>query len=101
MAQFSDAVLETEQRQLKQDVDEFFIDAAQSQYPRSALDYLVKNELSWQPEIWLFQVLSEYQTLTKSVQVELPLQRRERAVSKTNEVHIIEDLIVQPPKRVA
>lgn len=101
MAQFSDAVLETEQRQLKQDVDEFFIDAAQSQYPHSALDYLVNNELRWQPEIWLFQVLSEYQTLTKSVQVELPLQRRERAVSKTNEVHIIEDLIVQPPKRVA
>ena len=57
MAQFSDAVLETEQRQLKQDVDEFFIDAAQSQYPHSALDYLVNNELPLAARNLLFQVL--------------------------------------------
>ncbi|OIN02017.1 hypothetical protein BFR57_08170 [Idiomarina sp. MD25a] len=99
--QFGDAILETQQRQLKHDVDQFFIDVAQSQQPQSALDYLIKHELQWHGEIWLFQVLSEYQTLARNVQAQLPLQRQERPVSTTNNVQIIEDLVVTPPKRVA
>lgn len=99
--QFDDEILETQQRQLKQDVDQFFINVAQSQQAQSALNYLTQHELQWHGEIWLFQVLSEYQTLARSVQAQLPLQRHERPVSTTNNVQIIEDLVVTPPKRVA
>lgn len=97
----SEAVLETHQRQLKQDVDQFFVAVAQSQQPQSALDYLAQSALSWSGEIWLFQVLSEYETLAKAVQAQLPLHRQERAVSRTNDVQIIEDVIVTPPSRAA
>lgn len=51
------------QQALKQDVEHFYlsvIDQPQAE-PVSALEYLHASPLEWPDEIWLFQVISEYQ----------------------------------------
>ena len=84
--------VEARQRALKADVEAFMLTVVDSRGALSALDYLQQRELQWDPEVWLFQVLSEYQGLQLEQRRLFRLQRDEAPASRFNELYLIADL---------
>ena len=60
--------VEARQQQLKHDAMQYFIAACDSETPLSALDYLYQQSLEWPAEVWLFQVIGEYNRLPRHEQ---------------------------------
>ena len=87
--------VEARQQQLKEDAMRYFIHVCEAQEPPSALAFLATEELPWPPEVWLFQVLAEYNALPRQEQKLFAITRDERRISVFNHVHIIEDLAVR------
>lgn len=85
-------LVETERKQLAADVENLFIRLIDDQTPRSALEYLEQEELSWEPEIWLFQVIAEFEGMSSEVRQAFSLVRCTRQASVFNQVRIIEDV---------
>ncbi|MGO3222453.1 MAG: hypothetical protein ACTIKJ_00745, partial [Halomonas sp.] len=85
------------QQALKQDVEHFYlsvIDQPQA-VPVSALEYLRDSPLEWPDEIWLFQVISEYQGLPRSDQEAFRLKQQESQASQFNHLRLIHDVELQ------
>lgn len=81
-----------ERRALKDDVSNFFVYAYQQDNGSSALQYLQQHALKWSAEIWLYQVIAEYQALNAQERQWFTLQYQEQAVSAYNDVLLVHDL---------
>lgn len=80
------------QQQLKLDVENFYLAVIDAKRSLSALEYLSENELSWDKEIWLYQIIAEYQALPRAVQKQLTLNHHEQKASMYNDLRLIEDI---------
>lgn len=87
--------VEARLQQLKDDALQYYVHAVEQPEPMSALAFLAAQELAWPPEVWLFQILSEYNGLPQDEQRWFVLQRDEAMLSKFNQVKIIADLQVR------
>lgn len=82
------------QQALKADVENFYLSVIESGVAMSALDYLAHQPLAWDGEIWLYQIVAEYQALPAQVQSRLSLTIHEEKASPQNELRLIEDIEV-------
>lgn len=80
---------------LKQDVESFYLYVAEQNQPVSAYQYLEEQQLTWDSEIWLYQVLADYQSLPQEQQQMLRLKNQETPVSAMNHLMLISDLHLQ------
>tara|TARA_R110000751_G_scaffold3930_5_gene18507 strand:+ start:37460 stop:38731 length:1272 start_codon:yes stop_codon:yes gene_type:complete len=84
----------TEQKQLAKDVEDFFIRVIESPQALSGVDYLTEHELPWEPEMWLFQIVAEYQGLPEQNKHSFMLEKDSSPKSRFNQLHIIQDVTV-------
>jgi hypothetical protein len=84
----------TEQKQLAKDVEDFFIHVIESPQALSGVDYLAEKELPWDPEMWLFQIVAEYQGLPEQNKQSFMLEKDSAQQSRFNQLHIIQDVKV-------
>ncbi|MCG5502135.1 hypothetical protein [Ectothiorhodospira lacustris] len=88
------------QQALKEDVEGFYLTVVDHDGEGlSALEYLQGSDLEWDAEIWLFQVISEYQGLPRSEQRAFRLRQVETQASPFNHLYLIHDVQLQlaPP----
>ncbi|MCG5511465.1 hypothetical protein [Ectothiorhodospira lacustris] len=88
------------QQALKEDVEGFYLTVVDHDGEGlSALEYLQGSGLEWDEEIWLFQVISEYQGLPRSEQRAFRLRQVETQASPFNHLYLIHDVQLQlaPP----
>lgn len=88
------SLVATEQKQLAKDVEDFFIRVIESPEPLSGVDYLAEQELTWDPEIWLFQVVAEYEGLPQQSKQSFMLEKERTPKSRFNQLYIIKDVRV-------
>lgn len=88
------SLVATEQKQLTKDVEDFFIRVIESPEALSGVDYLAEQELSWEPEIWLFQIVAEYEGLPQQNKQSFMLEKDSSPQSRFNQLHIIQDVKV-------
>ncbi|MDR5858457.1 hypothetical protein FZZ93_16915 [Halomonas eurihalina] len=85
------------QQALKQDVESFYLTVID--HPDSAgisaLAYLEESGMEWGKEIWLFQVIAEYQGLPRSEQRAFRLHQEESRASRFNDLRLIHDVTLQ------
>ena len=86
------ATIDTAQKQLVADVENFFISIIDQDQPNSALAYLEDNQLEWDKEIWLFQVIAEFEGMSSQDKQAFRLQKLDRKADFFNDVRIIEDV---------
>ena len=84
----------TEQKQLAKDVEDFFIHVIESPHALSGVDYLAEQALPWEPEMWLFQIVAEYQGLPQQNKQSFILKKDSAQQSCFNQLHIIQDVTV-------
>ncbi|WP_158971698.1 hypothetical protein [Paraglaciecola sp. L3A3] len=84
----------TEQKQLAKDVEDFFIQVIDGTEAISGVDYLAEQELTWDPEIWLFQIVAEYEGLPQQNKQSFMLEKDSAQHSRFNQLHIIKDVKV-------
>lgn len=80
---------------LKQDVEDFYLYVIEQNNPVSAYHYLEAQKLAWDSEIWLYQVLADYQSLPREQQQMLSLENQETPVSAMNDLRLISDIYLQ------
>lgn len=90
-----DDMVAARQQALRVDVENFYLWVIEQGGIVSALDYWQKQQLEWDSEIWLFEVLSEYQSLPFSDKSLLRLWRKEQAALLHNALMLISDIDVQ------
>ncbi|WP_275287291.1 hypothetical protein [Halomonas elongata] len=85
------------QQALKQDVESFYLAVIDHSDPAgiSALAYLQASDMEWGEEIWLFQVIAEYQGLPRSEQRAFRLHQAESPASRFNDLRLIHDVTLQ------
>ncbi|MBU3004305.1 hypothetical protein [Paraglaciecola arctica] len=88
------SLVATEQKQLAKDVEDFFIHVIESPEALSGVDYLAEKELSWEPEMWLFQIVAEYQGLPEQNKQSFMLEKDSAPKSRFNQLYIIQDVTV-------
>ncbi|CAD5653024.1 Uncharacterised protein [Escherichia coli] len=79
---------------LKMDVEDLYVFAAGQSGPVSALHYLTENHLNWDSEIWLYQVITEYQSLPLADKPRFWQRCDERQASPVNDLRIISDVSI-------
>jgi hypothetical protein len=84
----------TQQKQLAKDVEDFFIQVIESPEALSGVDYLAEKALPWEPEMWLFQIVAEYQGLPEQNKQSFMLEKDSAQKSRFNQLHIIQDVTV-------
>lgn len=84
--------VEAREQALKADVEAFMLQVVDSKGAVSALDYLAQHKLQWDAEVWLFQVLGEYQSLPPQQQHLFHLQRDEHELHRCNQLVVIRDI---------
>jgi TorA maturation chaperone TorD len=84
----------TQQKQLAKDVEDFFIRVIESPEALSGVDYLAEQALPWEPEMWLFQIVAEYQGLPEQNKHSFMLEKDSAQKSRFNQLHIIQDVTV-------
>ena len=98
-AQFTERLVDEEvaarQQALKQDVENFYLYVVEQNQPISAQQYFAAQPLAWDSEIWLYQVLADYQSLPKEQQQMLSLKNQETKASAMNHLMLISDIYVQ------
>ena len=82
----------TKQKQLAKDVEDFFISVIDSEVAVSGVEYLAENQLEWDPEIWLFQIVAEYEGLPIQNKQSFKLEKQSAPKSRFNTLHIIQDV---------
>ncbi|MEP1446543.1 MAG: hypothetical protein ABJK37_10585 [Paraglaciecola sp.] len=88
------SLVATEQKQLAKDVEDFFIHVIESPEALSGVDYLAEKELPWEPEMWLFQIVAEYQGLPEQNKQSFMLEKDSAPKSRFNQLYIIQDVTV-------
>ncbi|MCW4152910.1 hypothetical protein OM427_25695 [Halomonas sp. 18H] len=85
------------QQALKDDVERFYLAVIDQSAEAgiSALDYLHQSDMTWGEEIWLFQVIAEYQSLPRSEQAAFRLQQSESRASQFNDLRLIHDVTLR------
>lgn len=86
------AIVETAQGQLVADVESFFISIIDQSEPNSALAYHEDHKLEWDKEMWLFQVIAEYESMNSHDKQAFKLQKHDRKADFYSDVRIIEDV---------
>jgi hypothetical protein len=84
----------TQQKQLAKDVEDFFIQVIENPEALSGVDYLAEQALPWEPEMWLFQIVAEYQGLPEQNKHSFMLEKDSAQKSRFNQLHIIQDVTV-------
>jgi TorA maturation chaperone TorD len=84
----------TQQKQLAKDVEDFFIRVIEGPEALSGVDYLAEQVLPWEPEMWLFQIVAEYQGLPEHNKHSFMLEKDSAQQSHFNQLHIIQDVKV-------
>ena len=79
---------------LKIDVEDFFVFVAEHSRSVSALHYLMDHHLKWDREIWLYQVITEYQSLPLVDKPRFWQRCNECQASPENDLRIISDVII-------
>ena len=92
--QEDESVLAT-RRALHDDVVSFYVSVLDQECSGSALDYLAESGLGWDPEIWVYQVIAEYQGLPEAEQCAFYLQYDQAEESVFNQVMIVRDVELQ------
>lgn len=78
--------------QVKQAAEAFYLQVVeQAGKPQSALAYWQQQQHPWEADIWLFQVLSEYQGLPRQERSFFTLTSEEQNASTTNELRLVRD----------
>lgn len=91
-----DTLVAARQQALKEDVERFYLGVVDlGGEPRSALAYLEAAGHDWSPEIWLFQVIAEYQGLPRSEQRAFRLRQQESQAGPYNQLYLIHDVVLQ------
>jgi hypothetical protein len=88
------SLVATQQKQLAKDVEDFFIQVIESPEALSGVDYLAEKALPWEPEMWLFQIVAEYQGLPEQNKQSFMLEKDSAQKSRFNQLHIIQDVTV-------
>ncbi|MDR9467329.1 hypothetical protein [Marinospirillum sp.] len=83
------------QQKLKQAVEEFYLQVIDSGKVFSALEYWQNQQLPWDAEIWLYQVIAEHQGLPAREQNQFRLWQEESPASRWNQVYLIHDVHLQ------
>src|SRR5699024_1224310 len=77
---------------MKQAAEVFFLQVVeQNGAPLSAVQYWQQQQHQWPADIWLFQVLSEYQGLPQSHKKHFVFQPQETPASATNALRLVRD----------
>ncbi|RUO32512.1 hypothetical protein [Aliidiomarina soli] len=87
--------VEARQQALKADVEALLlhvVDQGKQQAGVSALQYLREKNLSWDAEVWLLQILGEYQSLPPQQRHLFSLRRDEQRAHPFNDLLLIADL---------
>ncbi|MDY7117281.1 hypothetical protein RAN53_13080 [Halomonas sp. SSL-5] len=91
-----DTLVAARQQALKEDVERFYLSVVDlGGEPRSALEHLEAAGHDWGAEIWLFQVIAEYQGLPNSEQRAFRLCQQETQASAFNQLRLIHDVVLQ------
>lgn len=90
-----EATVLAQRRALHEDVVSFYLSVLDQQHSQSALAYLAEAQLSWDPEIWLYQVIAEYQGLSSIEKSAFRLQYDEHEVAWFNQLRVIADVQLQ------
>jgi hypothetical protein len=97
-ASFSELLQDEEiaarQLALKTDVENFYLRVIDRGGSLSALEYLTEQQLPWDSEIWLYQILAEYQALPVAEKQMFQLQREESPASAVNSLYLIRDISI-------
>lgn len=88
-----DTLVAARHQALKEDVERFYLSVVDRDGEElSALEYLQEGELEWGEEIWLFQVIAEFQGLPRSEQHAFSLRQQESQASPFNHLRLIHDV---------
>ncbi|MGM0694899.1 MAG: hypothetical protein ACQEUN_16065 [Pseudomonadota bacterium] len=88
-----DTLVAARQQALKEDVERFYLAVVdRGGEGLSALAYLQEGELAWGEEIWLFQVIAEFQGLPRGEQRAFRLSQQESQASPFNHLRLIHDV---------
>lgn len=90
-----DARVAARQQALKEEVERFYLAVVDGDEALSALEYRQAGELEWDEEIWLFQVIAEFQGLPRNEQRAFRLSQQETQASPYNHLRLIHDVVVQ------
>lgn len=90
--QWQDDVIAARQQALKTDVENFYLRVIDHGGKLSALEYLLQQQLEWDSEIWLYQIIAEYQALPVDEKQMFAIKRDEAPASSTNQLLIIRDI---------
>ncbi len=90
--QWQDDVIAARQQALKTDVENFYLRVIDHGGKLSALEYLLQHQLEWDSEIWLYQIIAEYQALPVDEKQMFAIKRDEAPASSTNQLLIIRDI---------
>ncbi|MDP5208104.1 hypothetical protein [Alishewanella sp. SMS8] len=87
-----DEEIAARQQALKTDVENFYLRVIDQGGKISALDYLSTQQLSWDSEIWLYQIIAEYQALPLDEKQMFSITREEAPASAFNGLLLIRDI---------
>ncbi|WFM71334.1 hypothetical protein [Halomonas sp. CKK8] len=91
-----DTLVAARQQALKEDVERFYLAVVdRGGEGLSALAYLHEGELAWGEEIWLFQVIAEFQGLPRGEQRAFRLRQQESQASPFNHLRLIHDVSLE------
>lgn len=97
-ASFSELLQDEEiaarQLALKTDVENFYLRVIDRGGRLSALDYLLEQALEWDSEIWLYQIIAEYQALPVDEKRMFAISREEAPASDFNSLLLIRDISI-------
>ncbi len=93
-ALLEDEEIAARQQALKTDVENFYLRVIDQGGKISALDYLSNTQLSWDSEIWLYQIIAEYQALPLEEKQMFSITREEAPASSHNSLLLIRDIFI-------
>ena len=90
-----DEEIAARQQALKTDVENFYLRVIDQGGKLSALSYLEQQALAWDSEIWLYQIIAEYQALPQDEKQMFAILRDEAPASAMNQLLLIRDISLQ------
>lgn len=90
-----DEEIAARQQALKIDVENFYLRVIDQGGQLSALEYLQTQQLSWDSEMWLYQIIAEHQALPADEKQMFAITREETPVSAVNQLLLIRDISIR------
>ncbi|MDP4530428.1 hypothetical protein Q3O59_15465 [Alkalimonas delamerensis] len=88
----ADEEIAARQQALKTDVENFYLRVIDQGGKLSALEYLAQQQLEWDSEIWLYQIIAEFQALPLEEKRMFRILREEAPASDVNALLLIRDI---------